>query len=191
MDKKKNNITNQTEENTPINIKEEIISWLKIIVMAACIAIFLNSCIIANSRVPSGSMENTIPSHSRIMGSRLSYKFSEPERGDIVIFPFPDDESIYYVKRIIGLPGETVTIEDGKIYIDENETPLDEPYLKEEWTTDNSGYVFEIPEDSYLMLGDNRNWSRDARYWENTYVKKEKLTAKVFFEYFPKLKWLD
>ncbi|MDO4294980.1 MAG: signal peptidase I [bacterium] len=175
----------------PSRLKEEIISWVKIIILAACIAFFLNTFLIANSMVPSGSMENTIPTNSRIMGSRLTYKFFEPERGDISIFLFPDDESRYYVKRIIGLPGETVEIRQGKIYINGSETPLEEPYLKEEWLYDNDGYTFEIPEDSYLMLGDNRNWSQDARYWENTYVHKDKLLAKVYFEYFPSLKWLD
>lgn len=188
LDKNKTSNSAQTES---FSLKSEIISWIKIILAAACIALFLNSCIIANSVVPTGSMENTIPSKSRIMGLRLTYKFSEPERGDIAIFPFPDDESVFYVKRIIGLPGETVEIREGHIYIDGSETPLEEPYLKEEWTDYNDGYTFEIPEDSYLMLGDNRNYSRDARFWNNSYVTKDKLTAKVYFEYFPKLKWLD
>ena len=182
---------NNQENTEPFDLKAEIFSWIKIIITAAFIALFLNSCIIANSRVPSGSMENTIPSKSRILGSRLTYKFSEPERGDIAIFRFPDDESIYYVKRIIGLPGETVDIKSGKIYINNSETPLDEPYLKEEWTDYNDGFHFVVPQDCYLMLGDNRNDSRDARFWKNQYVAKDKLTAKVYLEYYPQFKLLD
>lgn len=87
-----------------INWKQELWEWVKIIVAATAIAFFLNTFIIANSRVPSGSMENTIMTKDRVLGSRLTYKFSDPERGDIAIFRFPDNEKIYYVKRIIGLP---------------------------------------------------------------------------------------
>ena len=111
-------------------LRSEIISWLQILLAAACIAFVLNTFIIANSRVPSGSMENTIMTNDRVIGSRLSYSF-RPGAGDIAIFRFPDDESLFYVKRIIGLPGETVDIINGAVYINGSETPLDEPYLKE------------------------------------------------------------
>ena len=80
--------------------KKEIISWIQIIVAAVVIALVLNNFIIANSRVPTGSMENTIMSHSRVIGSRLAYLNSDPKRGDVVIFHFPDDITgkTYYVK---------------------------------------------------------------------------------------------
>lgn len=165
--------------------KREVWEWVKIILSAAAIAFVLNTFIIANSEVPSGSMENTIMTGDRVIGSRLSYKFTDPERGDIAIFHFPDNEKIYYVKRIIGLPGETVDIVDGKVYIDGSETPLDEPYIREEMIPEPPMH-FEVPEDCYFMMGDNRNYSQDARRWENTYVKREKIIAKVLFRYFPK-----
>lgn len=120
------------------------------------------------------------------MGLRLYYDFKEPERGDIVIFKYPDDESVDYLKRIIGLPGETVEIISGKVYI--NGELLDEPYLSEEPTGDFGPY--QVPEDSYFMLGDNRAVSKDSRYWHNTYVKKDKIIAKAFVMYWPSLKWL-
>ena len=147
--------------------KKELLEWVKIIVSAALIAFVLNTFIIANSEVPSGSMENTIMTGDRVIGSRLAYLFDEPERGDIVIFRFPDNEKIYYVKRVIGLPGETVDIIDGQVYI--NDEPLDEPYLREPMVPEAPMH-FEVPEDSYFMMGDNRNYSLDARRWKNTYV---------------------
>lgn len=174
----------QKDPNKAHPVRSEIISWLQILLAAACIALVLNTCIIANSRVPSGSMENTIMTNDRVIGSRLSYKFSDPERGDIAIFRFPDDPSIYYVKRIIGLPGETVDIIDGAVYIDGSDTPLDEPYLKEAMIPEEDMH-FEVPEDSYFMMGDNRNYSYDARYWTNTYVSRDKIIAKVLFRYWP------
>ena len=183
------------EKRTPL---QELLEWVQIFVIAALIAVVVNSFIIANSKVPSASMEDTIMTGDRVIGFRLSYMFSEPERGDIVIFRYPVDESIYYVKRLIGLPGETVDIVAGKVYINGSSEPLEEPYLKEEPEPEQSMH-FEVPEDSYFFLGDNRNNSLDARYWElvamrdpdsdperdYTFVKRDKLVAKVLFRYFP------
>ena len=123
------------KEEEPFSWKKEIISWIQIIAAAVVIALVLNNFIIANSRVPTGSMENTIMTGDRVIGSRLSYRFGDPKRGDIVIFHFPDDPTgtIYYVKRIIGLPGDTVDIIDGKVYLNGFKTPLDEPYIREPW----------------------------------------------------------
>ena len=158
-------------EKETVNWKSELISWIQIIIAAAVMALFLNSCIIANSQIPSESMENTIMAHDRVIGSRLSYLFSEPERGDLIIFHYPDDPTgdTYYVKRVIGLPGDVIDIHDGGVYLNGSDTPLDEPYIKEPMETDpNHPLHFEVPEDSYFMMGDNRNDSWDARFWENT-----------------------
>lgn len=183
----KNNKNNEQEQTS---FKEELISWLQIIVCAAAIAFVLNSFIIANSRVPSASMETTIMTGDRVIGSRLSYRFfGDPQRGDIVIFHWPDNERVLFVKRIIGEPGDTVEIIDGKIYINGSETPLDEPYLHEEMLPEGDMY-FEVPEDAYFCLGDNRNESLDARYWHNTYVYRDKIVAKVLFRYWPGIKVL-
>ena len=171
------------EEEQEFSLKKEIISWIQVIAAAVVIALVLNNFIIANSRVPTGSMENTIMSHSRVIGSRLSYLAGNPDRGDVVIFRFPDDESVYYVKRVIGLPGETVEVVDGKVYINGSETSLDEPYLPE--PMEGSYGPYEVPEGCYFMMGDNRNNSLDARFWDNTFVKKEKIVAKVLFCYYP------
>lgn len=176
----------QVPREPETNWKRELWEWVKIIITAALIAFFLNSCIIANSRVPSASMETTIMTGDRVIGSRLTYKFNEPERGDIAIFRFPDDESIYYVKRVIGLPGETVDIVDGQVYLNGSKEPLEEPYLREAMWPEPPMH-FEVPEGCYFMMGDNRNYSSDARRWENTYVKKEKLIAKVLFRYYPRI----
>lgn len=187
MSKNSDNNSN-TVEKEAANWKSELISWVQVIVAAALIALFLNSCIIANSQVPTSSMENTIMARDRVIGSRLSYTFSQPERGDVVIFHYPDDPTgkTYYVKRIIGLPGDVVDIRDGGVYLNGADTPLDEPYLKEPMETGFfSSLHYEVPEDSYFMMGDNRNDSWDARFWDNTWVKKDKIIAKVLFRYFP------
>ncbi len=176
------------ENKEPIDWRQELLSWIYIIVAAAAIAFVLNNFIIANSKVPSGSMETTIMTGDRVIGSRLSYHFEDPQRGDIAIFHFPDDPTgkIYYVKRIIGLPGDTIDIVDGKVYLNGSDTPLDEPYIREPMQPEPPAH-YEVPEDSYFMMGDNRNYSSDARRWKNTYVTRDKLIAKVLFRYYPKI----
>lgn len=176
------------EEET-VNWKSEIKSFVFTLLITLAVVLVLKNFVIINATVPTGSMENTILPGDNIFGFRLAYVTEEPERGDIIFFYFPDDESQKYVKRIIGLPGETVSIIDGKIYINNSQTPLEEPYLKEEWTRGTGPYVFQIPEDSYLCLGDNRNRSADAREWNNPYVAKEKIIGKALFTYFPFDRW--
>ena len=185
---KKAGRSRKKKEDEPFDLKKEIISWIQIIVAAVVIAFFLTTFIIANSRVPSNSMETTIMTGDRIIGSRLAYITGDPQRGDIVIFNHKIDTSgkeTRLVKRVIGLPGETVEISGGRIYINGSPEPLEEPYLHEEmrWKDDR----FEVPEGCYLMMGDNRNYSRDARAWDDPYVPKKKIIAKVLFRYFPSI----
>lgn len=173
----------------------EACSWISIVLFAMVAAYLINTFIIVNSYVPTGSMENTIAAKSKIIGLRFSYWFDEPERGDIIIFKAPDNPGINYVKRIIGLPGEKIRIEDAKIYITPadggEEFVLEEDYLKEEWVISTGPYSFEVPEDSYLTLGDNRNSSKDARYWVNKYVEKDTILGKAVICYSPKIYTLD
>ena len=168
--------------------KKEILDWLKVILAAVAISFILNNFVIVNAQVPTGSMENTVMTQDRVFALRLSYLFENPQRGDIVVFPLPDDESQNYLKRIIGLPGDTVEIKDGKVYINNSEEPLQEDYLKEKPSGDYGPY--EVPENSYFMLGDNRNISLDSRYWEHTFVKKNKIMGKVVLRYYPSIKLL-
>ena len=163
----------------------EIISWILTFALAIGAAFLIKNYLIINADVPTGSMENTIMPGDRLIGNRLAYLREDPQRGDVIIFHYPDDEEELYVKRIIGLPGEEVRIEEGKIYIDGSDTPLEESYLKEEWTVETGPFLFEVPEDCYLVLGDNRNDSWDARYWVNTYVAREKILGKGELIYCP------
>ena len=178
-DMKKTSKTEKTE-----NFWKEVLSWIEVFAAAAVIAFCINHFIIANSTVPTGSMEPTIMAGDRVFGSRLAYNNADPQRGDIVIFKWPDNESVYFVKRIIGLPGETVDIINGKVYINGSETPLEENYLAVEQNPEQPMH-FEVPEGAYFMLGDNRNYSQDARYWNNTYVYRDKIIAKVLVRYWP------
>lgn len=171
-------------------IMKNILEWVRAIAAAFVIALLLNNAIIAHAKVISSSMESTIMTNSRVMGSRLSYIIDEPERFDIILFKFPDDEtSLPFVKRIIGLPNEKVEIIDGKVYIDDSDAPLDDSFIKED-TRGNYG-PFIVPENSYFVLGDNRNDSWDSKNWTNKFVSKDKILGKILVEYFPNPKVLN
>ena len=172
------------------SIAKELWEYVKMIIFVVVFVLVVNNFLIINAKIPSESMENTIMTGDRIFGNRLAYLLGDPERYDIVIFRYPDDESQLFIKRVIGLPGETVEIIDGKVYIDGSETPLDDSFTPETPTGNYGPYT--VPEGCYFMLGDNRNNSRDSRYWEHTFVTRDEILGKAVFRYWPlnKMKFL-
>ena len=105
------------EKEESVSTARELFQWVAAIVAAVLIALAIDNFVIVNAQIPSGSMENTIMTGDRVIGNRFAYSFSDPQRFDIIIFRYPDDERQLFIKRIIGLPGETVEIRDGKIYL--------------------------------------------------------------------------
>ncbi|MDR1706195.1 MAG: signal peptidase I [Clostridiales bacterium] len=164
----------------------EIVDWIKVALLGFLAALFIGNFIIVNASVPSGSMMDTIPEKSRIVAFRLSYLMSEPQRFDVVVFWYPDDEKVLFVKRIIGMPGERLDIRDGKVYINGADEPLDDSFVK--GVPVGSSGTYNIPEGCYFMMGDNRNNSEDSRLWKNTFLEKSKILGKVIFMYYPTLK---
>ena len=202
MKKEQETENNKTEQKKG-DMRKEVVTWVRMFVIVIAVVFVLTQFVIINVRVPSGSMENTIMTKDRLIGFRFSYWFDEPQRGDIILFSYPVDEKQTYIKRVIGLPGETVEIRDGKIYIDGSSEPLEEDYLKETWTWENDGYTFKVPEGCYFVLGDNRNDSEDGRFWAQialnegkastpeeaepySYVKKDEIKGKAIFKYYSK-----
>ena len=151
------------------------------VVIALAIGLILSKYVIANAQVPSSSMETTVMAGDRIFINRLSYVFGEPQRGDIVTFIYPDDGETLYLKRVMGLPGETIQGKGGVIYIDGN--PLEKDFTQEISYDDFGPYT--VPEDCFFMMGDNRNDSWDSRYWKHTFVEKEDIVGKAVVSYFP------
>ena len=165
------------------SVFKEIRDYVFLIALAFVLAFLMNKFVYANAEVPTGSMIPIVQPGDRLIVNRLAYLFEEPQRGDIVMFIYPDNEKDNYLKRIIGLPGEKVEIRDGLVYINDSKKPLSEPYLNDPPNGDFGPY--NVPEGCYFMLGDNRDISQDARYWKNKYVKKEKIVGKVLFRYYP------
>ena len=175
------------KKSDKIDIKGEIYSWLKLILIALTVALCVNYFIIINSEVPTGSMEHTIHANSRMIGYRLAYLFSEPKTGDIIIFKYPDDEAQTYVKRVIGTPGDTVSVNNGVVYLNGEALKEDYVYFKGGEADPKGDYgEVTVPEGCYFVLGDNRNDSKDSRFWDTTsFVTKDEILGKAILSYYP------
>jgi len=153
---------------------------LQSLLVAALLAFIIHTFIMQNFRIPSGSMEPTLQIQDYIFASKLAYRLNEPKRGDIVVFKYPKDTSRYFVKRLIAVGGETVALQDSKLYIDGQLAPED--YLPQGLKFRDYGPVT-VPEANYFMLGDNRNNSSDSRDWG--FVPRNLVIVKEIFIYWP------
>lgn len=149
------------EEKKP-GILREILGFLIYVGIVVGITFFIITFVGQRTYVSGSSMENTLSHGDNLIVDKITYRFSDPKRYDIIVFPFRHEENVYYIKRIIGLPGETIQIQDGSIYI--NGEILSESYGREVM---KSAGLAEDPitlgEGEYFVLGDNRNDSMDSR----------------------------
>lgn len=179
------------EKKAPDTVKEtllDILSLAKTVIVTMVVVFLLTNFVIANAIVPTSSMEKTIYPGDRIIGARFLKNY---ERGDIVVFEDPDEGNRYLIKRIIGMPGDHVQFVRGedpkKCCLLINGNRLKEDYLREEMYTysEFDGMDIIIPDNSYFCMGDNRNNSRDARYWNDKFISRDDIIAKALFTYWP------
>jgi len=163
-------------------LKEFIKETLSIVIIAFILAMILRSFVIEGRIIPSESMVPTLKVGDRVMVNKFIYYFKEPQRGDVIVFHPPEvlNSKDDYIKRVIGLPGEKVEMKDNKVYIDGK--PLVEPYLAEPVNYTFGPVV--VPEDSLLVLGDNRNNSFDSHMW-NAWLSRDQIKGKAFVIYWP------
>ena len=152
------------------------------IVLAIIFALLLKAYVMDSRYVPSSSMHPTLQVKDRLLVNKLSYKFSNMQRGDIIIFqPPPSVDSKYdYVKRLIAVPGDIVEVTNGILYI--NGEPMEEEYINE-----LPNYEFpatQVPENNLFVLGDNRNYSYDSHLWID-WLEMDAVKGKVFYRYWP------
>lgn len=149
------------------------------LLVTAAVVLVLFRVVLQLAWVPSGSMETTVPTKSLMICWKLPYALSDPmpERGDVVTF-WNEELGKLLVKRVIGLPGDTVTFGDGYVYI--NGEKLEEAYLPKQGITQSGDQEsYQVPEGHLLMMGDNRTGSLDSRYWDEPYVPIENVRAHV------------
>ena len=177
----------------------EVWDYVKMFVIVIVVVLVVNNVVLINAKIPSESMEQTIMTGDRIFGFRMAYginfdffgkhiskKMKDPERYDIIVFPFEENgKKEHFIKRIIGLPGETVQIIDGYVYI--NGEKLESDIYGAE-VMKNPGRAAEpitLGDDEYFVLGDNRNNSRDGRYPEVGNIKRSDITGRAFLRIWP------
>lgn len=140
--------------------------------------------------IKGSSMNPNFVDNEYVITDKISFRFKEPERGDVIVFKLPINQDIDYINRIIGLPGESIKIANGKVYI--NEQSLNEPYLEKTTESIKESFIEEgkninIPKDYYFVMGDNRPHSSDSREWG--FVPKSNIIGKVIFCYWPLNRW--
>ena len=146
----------------PKGILKELLGWIVYIAVIIGLTWLIITFVGQRTRVSGHSMEATLHDGANLIVDKLSYRFRDPKRFEIIVFPYRHKENTYYIKRIIGLPGETVQVKDGYVYIDGEK--LDENYGLE--VMEDAGIAaepIELGEDEYFVLGDNRNHSSDSR----------------------------
>lgn len=178
------------QNSSEISIIKEVVQM--ILYMAfICLIVWVTITFIGQRTVVNGdSMENTLHDQESLWVSKISYRLHEPERFDVVVFPYEEEyeeDPVYFIKRIIGMPGETVRIdEDGTIYIDGD--PLDEDYGLETIDSRHIGRAIEevkLGKDEYFVMGDNRNNSMDSRFEEVGNISRNRIVGKAILRMWP------
>ncbi len=165
-------------------IIRELLGWIVYIVVILGLTYFIVTFVGVRTRVSGSSMETTLSDSDQLIVDKISYRFRDPKRYDIIVFPYQYEENTYYIKRIIGLPGETVQVSGGKVYI--NGQVLDEHYGNEEML--NPGIAEEpitLGADEYFVLGDNRNHSQDSRDPSVGVLHRDDLIGRAWIRIWP------
>ncbi|MBM7623540.1 signal peptidase I [Sporohalobacter salinus] len=159
--------------------QEQLKEYLEAVVIAIILSFLIITFVVQAFFIPSGSMEPTLKPGDRIFVNKFIYRFQDPQRFDIIVFKYPVDPHKKFIKRVIGLPGDTVKIVDGTVYV--NGKAIEEDY------TLNKGYSdyhkIEVPSQNYFVLGDNRNNSEDSRFWG--FVPRENIVGEALFRFWP------
>ncbi len=159
----------------------ELRPWLRDIILAFVIAIFLVVFVVQPVKVEGTSMQPQLVDQERIFVNRFIYRFSEIHKGDIVVFWYPKDRSKSFIKRVLAVPGDDVEIRSGSVYI--NGMKVEEPYLDPGFRDRDSLGKRVVPPDHYFVLGDHRSSSNDSRNWG--FVPRDLIYGKAVFRYWP------
>lgn len=174
---------NKVEEKE-YSLKREIISTVLYLLAVVALTFLFVQFVGQRTHVNGDSMNATLEDGDNLIVDKISYRFTDPERFDIIVFPYQYQEKTYYIKRIIGMPGETVQVKDGMIYIDGE--VLEENYGKE--VMQYAGIASDpitLGEDEYFVLGDNRNNSSDSRDPSVGNIKEDQIIGKAFIRIWP------
>lgn len=178
IEKDKLNEENKIEENNKNSMKNFMSEWGIPIISAIILAVLINKFILFKVLIPSESMVPTLNVGDRLFVTRV-YNPEKLKRGDIIVF-YSEELQESLIKRLIGLPGDKIKIENGKVFV--NGEMLEENYIGAE---DKFNGEYQVPEGKYFFLGDNRLWSKDSRYWINPYIDGKDINGKAQIKVYP------
>lgn len=178
-EQKESEITEKEESQPTLTAADVIKTWIKTTLATVALFLFLITFVVQGFSVYGSCMEPNLRTGERVLGNKLIYRFTTPSRGDIIVFRYPKDPSKTYIKRVIGLPGETIEIRQGHVFI--NEKPLKEPYVINT-PHDSYGPVYVEP-GKFFVMGDYRDQSNDSRYWGELPIRN--VEAKAWIRYWP------
>lgn len=166
------------------SILRELLGWIVYILIIVGLTYLIITFVGQRTRVSGSSMETTLSDGDNLIVDKISFRFRDPKRYEIIVFPYQYEDNTYYIKRIIGLPGETVQVMDGKVYIDGQE--LDEHYGNEEMLDPGiAGEQITLGDDEYFVLGDNRNHSADSRQENVGILHRKDLLGRAWIRIWP------
>lgn len=180
---RKNRTEDYIEEEKP-DVMRELLGMLVYVGIVLAVTFLIITFVGQRTHVSGESMENTLDDGDQLIVDKVTYRFHDPERYDIIVFPFRYKDNTYYIKRIIGLPGETVQIVDGEIYI--NGEVLQESYGRE--VMQDAGLAAEpitLGDDEYFVLGDNRNYSSDSRDPSVALIHRKEIVGRAWLRIWP------
>ena len=165
-------------------VQNETLIWIRDLIIILIVAFVINQYVFQNAVVSGDSMNPTLEHKNIVFVDKISYRLHEPTPGDIVVFPYKENQSTKYIKRIIALPNDRVDIKSDGIYI--NSEKLNEEYILEPMISfGNIDFPLIVPEGEYFVLGDNRNDSIDSRYSDVGFIPKDQLIGKVILRIWP------
>ena len=167
-------------------IKGLIREYVESILVALILALVVRTFIVQAFKIPTGSMRPTLLEGDRILVNKYIYRFKTPERGDVVVFKYPEDPKRDFIKRLAGKGGEKILIRNGRILVNGKEATEDtfgERYYYNEGPFGQEERPQTVPQESYFVLGDNSASSRDSRYWG--FVSRHQMVGKAFLVYWP------
>lgn len=182
--------TQNNHHTTPVTVIKGattfVLDFLETIVVALSIFVVVYLFLVQPHEVKGSSMEPTFHNNEYILTDKISYRLQNPHRGDVVIFKAPRNPDVDYIKRIIALPGETVRVEKGKVYVGEEE--LNEPYLTDTTilfpgSVVQEGVPLTVGAEEYFVMGDNRSHSSDSR--EFGPIERKSIIGRAFLRYWP------
>jgi len=167
-------------------VKAVIREYAESLIIAFVLAMIIRTFIVQAFKIPTGSMNPTLREGDRILVTKFTYRFRRPQRGEVIVFKYPENPKLAFIKRLIATENEQVEIKNGRVFINENqvsEKTISSHFYYNRGRYGEADQIITVPDDTFYVLGDNSANSRDSRYWG--FVPEKNLIGKAIVIYWP------